>query len=179
MLNKTKEKHRQSALKQFKDGMPEKTKEKIRNTVKKKYENSLYKKRITRKVKKALQRTEVKQKMCNAQKGNTNGFNTHNNKFFGDNNGRWNNGSSRRGYPEAWTDNLRKQIRKRDKFICQVCKENGWVVHHINYNKKDNNPKNLVALCQKCHAKTNGNRKYWTQYFQTKNKEALTINKNK
>ena len=41
-------------------------------------------------------------------------------------------------------------------------------VHHIDYDKKNNDPKNLISLCRKCHMKTNKNRKYWTKYFQNK-----------
>ncbi|NQU99405.1 MAG: HNH endonuclease [Parcubacteria group bacterium] len=38
-------------------------------------------------------------------------------------------------------------------------------IHHIDYNKQNNNPNNLISLCRKCHVKTNFNRNYWKYYF--------------
>ena len=38
-------------------------------------------------------------------------------------------------------------------------------VHHIDYNKNNCDPKNLITLCNNCHSKTNTNRKYWVGYF--------------
>lgn len=43
---------------------------------------------------------------------------------------------------------------------------NTMVVHHIDYNKQNNNPENLITLCNRCNSKVNFNREYWTQYFQ-------------
>jgi 5-methylcytosine-specific restriction endonuclease McrA len=62
---------------------------------------------------------------------------------------------------------IRATIRKRDNHICQICskteKENGQEldVHHIDYDKQNNNPNNLISLCMSYHRKTNNNRKYW------------------
>ena len=41
-------------------------------------------------------------------------------------------------------------------------------VHHIDYDKINNDPNNLVALCNSCHAKTNGKnkREFYTNYYQ-------------
>ena len=67
--------------------------------------------------------------------------------------------------------NIRKQIRKRDNYICQICsktqKQNNRAldVHHIDYDKKNNKEGNLITLCQSCHMKTNANRNYWKKYF--------------
>lgn len=38
-------------------------------------------------------------------------------------------------------------------------------VHHIDYNKFNCNPENLITLCKSCHVKTNHNRNYWINYF--------------
>lgn len=47
-----------------------------------------------------------------------------------------------------------------------ICGSNeNLVVHHIDYDKKNNNHNNLITLCSICHGKTNGNRKYWIKYF--------------
>ncbi len=84
----------------------------------------------------------------------------------------WQNGISFEPYPQEWSIILRKDIRKRDYHICQLCgaHEKGNIaydVHHIDYNKKNCNPNNLITLCRKCNVKVNKNREYWTEYFQT------------
>ena len=74
----------------------------------------------------------------------------------------WRGGSSFEPYSIDWTEDLRRAIRKRDKYTCQLCgKEPALHCHHIDYNKKNCNPENLITLCHSCHLKTNGNRKYW------------------
>ena len=77
----------------------------------------------------------------------------------------WQGGKSKELYGFDWTNLLRHSIRTRDCFVCQICKKNGWIVHHIDYNKKNCNSGNLITLCNFCHAKTNGNREYWERYF--------------
>lgn len=88
----------------------------------------------------------------------------------GNENGMWNNGSSSLPYPPFWTIELRGKIRERDNYQCQLCfkKENGRKhhIHHINFDKKDCNDGNLIALCPKCHADTIKNREYWQNYLQ-------------
>ena len=85
--------------------------------------------------------------------------------MYGSDNPSWQGGKSYEMYGFDWTDLLKHSIRTRDCFVCQICKKNGWVVHHIDYNKKNNNPNNLITLCNSCHSKTNGNRNYWIKYF--------------
>ena len=85
-----------------------------------------------------------------------------------ENNPNWNNGSSFEPYSIDWTDTLRKAIRERDKYTCQVCKKEGFIIHHIDYNKKNCNLNNLINLCNSCHSKTNRNRKFWTKFFREK-----------
>jgi len=81
----------------------------------------------------------------------------------------WNGGSSFGEYSIDWTETLRRSIRERDFFTCKICgKIQGDIahdVHHIDYNKKNCDPKNLVTLCHLCHQYTNKNRNYWTSYF--------------
>jgi len=86
----------------------------------------------------------------------------------------WHGGISFEKYGFDWTDDLRESIRKRDSYICQECGIHqeeliGWhkrlSIHHIDYNKKNLNPENLISLCQNCHQKTNFNREYWIEYF--------------
>jgi hypothetical protein len=65
---------------------------------------------------------------------------------------------------------IRKDIRNRDNYTCQICEvkestlKRNLSIHHINYNKQNNENNNLIALCIPCHLKTNGNRDYWFAY---------------
>jgi len=73
-----------------------------------------------------------------------------------------------RDYPEEFNDKLKEKIRKRDNYQCQLCgiTEEEYIivfgerltVHHIDYNKNNNNEDNLISLCRSCHARTNVNR---------------------
>lgn len=79
-------------------------------------------------------------------------------------------------YGQDWTEDLKDSIRKRDNHVCQMegCGihqdelEQLLDVHHIDYNKKNCNPKNLISFCRKCHIKTNHNREHWLKYFNNK-----------
>lgn len=86
-------------------------------------------------------------------------------KYRGENNPNWRGGISNEGYPEEWTKELKVFIRKSYGFTCFICHKNGYDVHHIDYNKKNCNPRNLVCLCHSCHMKTNHNRDFWKEYF--------------
>ena len=86
-------------------------------------------------------------------------------KVSGKNNHNWKGGKSFQLYGFDWTKLLKHSIRTRDCFVCQVCKKNGWIVHRIDYEKKNCNPSNLITLCRTCHMKTNFKRKYWIEYF--------------
>jgi len=77
----------------------------------------------------------------------------------------WKGGKSFEPYSIDWTETLRRAIRERDHYICQLCQQYGNIVHHIDYDKKNCNSENLVTLCHKCHTKTNNNRNYWINYF--------------
>ena len=77
----------------------------------------------------------------------------------------WKGGISFIPYTTDWTETLRRSIRERDHYICRLCLEYGNTVHHIDYNKKNCNPENLITLCMSCNAKVNFNRDYWLNYF--------------
>lgn len=93
----------------------------------------------------------------------------HKQNMIGDKNPAYKNGSSynKRCWRGNDWDTLRKEIYKRDNFICQDCgikcvakmkKNNGYNIiqcHHIeNYKiKKNNNKNNLITLCLMCHLK--------------------------
>lgn len=86
-------------------------------------------------------------------------------RYKGDKNPMWKGGISYEGYSEEWTNELKTLIRKSYGFCCLICHKNGFDVHHIDYNKKNCNPTNLVCLCRSCHMKTNTKREYWQEYF--------------
>lgn len=69
----------------------------------------------------------------------------------------WNWRGGKTGYPEEWGEPLRRAIKTRDKYRCQNCgvHRNKRIlhVHHINENKSDCNPDNLITLCTVCHQK--------------------------
>lgn len=77
-----------------------------------------------------------------------------------ENNPNWHNGTSFEPYSTDWTPKLRRMIRERDNYTCQKCgaKQEDYVfsVHHIDRNKKNCNPKNLITLCKRCHSVSHG-----------------------
>ena len=81
----------------------------------------------------------------------------------------WQGGKSFEIYPQEFKK-IKKKIYERDNYQCQFpyCIEihNKLNAHHIDYNKKNNNPENLITLCINCHMKTNFNRDYYTVFFQ-------------
>ena len=79
--------------------------------------------------------------------------------------GNWQGGKSFEPYSTDWTETLKRAIRERDNYICQLCSQYGNAVHHIDYDKKNCNPENLITLCNNCNLKVNHNRNYWTNYF--------------
>lgn len=85
---------------------------------------------------------------------------------IGSGNPNWRGGTSLEGYAPGWRP-IRDGIRSRDGRRCQIpecgAEENGrrHDVHHIDYNRKNNDEQNLITLCLLCHRHTNGNRGYW------------------
>lgn len=80
-------------------------------------------------------------------------------------------------YPPDFSPMLKRQIRKRDNYCCQVCGmlENGYQLHphHIDYCKTNNDPINLICLCRRCHTTTNYHRRKWKAYFQASQRNRL------
>lgn len=97
----------------------------------------------------------------------------------GKNHYNWQGGKSFEPYGLRFDRELKEQIRKRDEFKCQECgytqKQLGYklTVHHIDYNKQNNNPNNLISLCRNCHCQTNFSREDWLKYFDKKLKEGI------
>ena len=93
-------------------------------------------------------------------------------KCMGEEHPHWNDGSSFEPYGIEFNKSLKEQIRKRDGYVCQCCgiseEELGCAlsVHHIDYDKMNNEENNLISLCNSCHAYTNHNRDVWKTYFE-------------
>ena len=90
-----------------------------------------------------------------------------NHKFLkGEKHPNWQGGISFEPYTIDWTKTLKRSIKERDRYVCQLCgNQEDLSVHHIDYNKKNCCPENLITLCKGCNSKVNFNRKYWTEYF--------------
>jgi len=92
----------------------------------------------------------------------------------GDKNPQWLGGLSFEPYSPEFNDKLKEEIRKRDNHTCQECnyteEQLGYTlsVHHIDYDKKNNDKTNLISLCNSCHQKTNFNRENWIDYYHNK-----------
>jgi hypothetical protein len=114
---------------------------------------------------------ETKQKISIAKVG----------KYGGENHPNWLGGISSFPYPFDWTDILKESIRIRDNHTCQECGihqdelNHKLDIHHIDYNKDNLNPSNLISLCRSCHVKTNFNRIQWYEYFITKIINPITV----
>lgn len=91
----------------------------------------------------------------------------------------WQGGITNEPYSFDFNKALKEKIRKRDNYTCRECKYTeeklGYtlVIHHIDYDKKNNNPINLISLCRNCHSQTNFNRLDWTNYFKQLTKTIL------
>ena len=83
----------------------------------------------------------------------------------------WLGGISFEPYGIEFNAKLKEKIRRRDGYKCSVCNTHEkqarfkLTIHHIDYNKQNNKPKNLISVCISCHTKTNYNRDYWYAYF--------------
>ena len=78
----------------------------------------------------------------------------------------WQGGISFLPYPVTFNRQLKKKIKTRDSFSCQICgKQKGLVCHHIDYDKQNNDMQNLITLCRSCHIYTNVHREKWTIHF--------------
>lgn len=82
----------------------------------------------------------------------------------------WKGGISYEPYCDAWRDKeYKKSILERDDFRCQNTNCNKIYkrlnIHHIDYNKKNCHPTNLITLCISCNAKANFNRQKWQKIY--------------
>jgi len=110
---------------------------------------------------------DTKVKISKANKG----------RLLGERNPNWKGGISYEQYCPAWSDkDYKKSILEQDGYKCQnpICekKSKNICIHHIDYNKKNCIPNNLITLCKSCNSKANYNREWW-QLFYTEIKRRL------
>lgn len=91
-------------------------------------------------------------------------------KRFGVGNPNWKGGISYEPYCSIWTDKEYKEsIKERDGFKCQNpdCwrKSSVLVLHHIDYDKKNCSPDNLITLCNSCNSRANYDRDYHEEFY--------------
>jgi len=152
------------------------------NTLNKKYSEET-KKKISESKKgknRPLFSDEWKENISNSMKGKNKGRKRpdidgsnhpiHKRDVFGKNNSNWKGGISYEPYCQVWSDKeFKDSIKERDKYRClnPTCehKSNRLCIHHIDYNKKNCDPENLLTLCNSCNARANGNRLFWQQLF--------------
>lgn len=79
----------------------------------------------------------------------------------GERNNLWRGGVSQLLYGSDWIPRLKRQIRRRDKYACAICKAKAKSVHHIDYDKRNHDPMNLITLCRSCHTKTGHHRRFY------------------
>lgn len=87
----------------------------------------------------------------------------------------WMGGSSKEPYAFEFNKKLKEQIKKRDNYICQLCRKTQkeqlqeirqkLTIHHIDYNKNNCKENNLITLCHGCNSKVNFDRLDWIKFF--------------
>lgn len=73
-------------------------------------------------------------------------------------------------YGPEFNTNLKIEIRIRDGNRCMSTQCSGAYekicVHHIDYNRYNNDPSNLITLCASCNNLANYNRDWWKTFYQ-------------
>ena len=89
--------------------------------------------------------------------------------MLGDLNPNWQGGIQCEPYCDVWLDKEYKQsIKDRDGNRCLNpdcrCNSNRLTLHHIDYNKKNCHPFNLITLCNSCNVRANKDRR-WHRFW--------------
>lgn len=91
-------------------------------------------------------------------------------KFIGHENPNWKGGISCEPYCQDWTNILKEYIKERDGYKClnPYCQNEKikLFIHHINYNKKDCQPENLITVCNSCNSRANSDRDWHKSWYQ-------------
>lgn len=88
--------------------------------------------------------------------------------MHGPRNPNWGGGLSMRPYPWRFRE-ARKVVLSRDQNVCQnaTCRgeDQRITVHHIDYDKANCAPDNLIVLCSSCNSRANFGRDAWAVYY--------------
>lgn len=73
--------------------------------------------------------------------------------------------------PIFFDKEYKESIKIRDSYTCQnpYCYKNDDMlnIHHIDYNKKNCGPENLITVCRSCNSRANSDREWHTAWYQT------------
>lgn len=94
----------------------------------------------------------------------------------GENHWNWKGGFNINQYCVTWKDKeFKEYIFERDNYECknQDCwgKSKRLTRHHIDYDKKNCNPNNIITLCNSCNVRANNNREYWRKLYEDINRK--------
>ena len=99
------------------------------------------KRKISEMTKKAMAKKEIREKLINNHAD-----------VSGRNNPQWLGGKSFEPYGLCFDKKLKENIRNRDGKSCQFCgaieNKKKLMIHHIDYDKKNNDDLNLIKLCK-------------------------------
>ena len=107
---------------------------------------------------------EHKEKIRQSNKGQIRPF------MYGELNPNWKGGIEYNLYCDQWKDwEYKESIRERDGHIClnPECSKISSIlnIHHIDYNKKNCHPLNLITVCVSCNAKANKDRNWHEDWY--------------
>jgi len=90
--------------------------------------------------------------------------------FCGKNHPFWKGGIACEPYCEIWIEpEFKQMILERDNYQCQNpdCWGTGnkLMRHHIDYNKKNCDPSNIITVCNSCNSRANFDREYWQKFY--------------
>ena len=90
----------------------------------------------------------------------------------GETNTNWKGGTSFEPYCPIWSDKgYKADIKNRDNNVCQnpYCfkTDSKLHIHHIDYDKKNCHPFNLITLCGSCNSRANKDREWHKEWYQT------------
>lgn len=140
-------------------------------------------KELNKEINEKIREAGIKSSETKIKKGIHKGEKNH---FYGlvkEKSANWKGGISFEPYGLDFNNQLKEYIRQRDNYRCQQCfrhqdelfrntkagiRKCKLHIHHIDFNKKNNNPDNLISLCLNCHMQTNYNREDWIDYFKEK-----------
>jgi len=117
------------------------------------------KRKISKTTKKAMAKKEIREKLINNHAD-----------VSGANNSQWLGGKSFEPYGLDFDKKLKENIKNRDGNSCQFCgvieNKKKLMIHHIDYDKENNDDLNLITLCNSHHSITNFNRPKWQFLFE-------------